>query len=363
MNEAISLEHLPLAWTQRPVTQTSPPEFAESVGFAPTVSNVVDHLVEMAVNIAANCKISDREFFSDLEATYNYLNRPENVVMASKCLLSRHGDKPVWLNEDMTLGTISQPENSKPPATLKWLKSQSIIHGVSYDLRERNIYSAQTSIEGYGDLLRGCGSLVVQDVKTKLSDENIENHGNSLLGHIREMIKSSDNLCDLKIIVGQKEMHVHKLLIGAVSSYFRGLACGQWKEMSTGVLNLDNLDVKDNGEGLYGTPHVVQSVIDWIYNGFLELDDGELGDENAIEDRLNHYLDVLKLADVWDIPMLRGHIENRLMKQWRKFIRPENVLDIKEIAESYNATGLRQFCDDYIEKNSTTVKEVAEQGQ
>src|SRR5262249_36505742 len=155
-------------------------------------------------------------------------------------------------NEDMPLANISRPDIDSSPATLKWLKATSIIHGVPYNLPRRNVYSAETSIERYGDLLRRCGSLMVRGVKAKMSEESVESHADNLIKSIREMILTSDNLCDLKIIVGGRDILVHRVVMCAVSSYFRGLTCGQWKETSSSVLNLDNIGKE--GEEFYGTP-------------------------------------------------------------------------------------------------------------
>jgi hypothetical protein len=104
---------------------------------------------------------------------------------------------------------------------MRWLPSNSIIHGVPYDLPEQNIYSAKASIERYGSLLRKCGSLVVQDIKPKLNNENIENHGNRILGNIRQMLKCSDGMCDMMIEIEGKQIKAHRLLMGTVSSFFR----------------------------------------------------------------------------------------------------------------------------------------------
>jgi hypothetical protein len=207
---------------------------------------------------------------------------------------------------------------------------------------------------------------VVQDIKPKLNSENIENHGNRILANIRQMLKQSDGMCDMIIEIEGEKIKAHKLLMGTVSSFFRNLACGQWKESSTGILNLDETPESDttvastNRTSQYGGAKAVNSVVEWTYNGFLELDDGEFQNDDGIEDRLNHYLDVLKLADMWDIPELRVHIENRVMQGGKVFIRPENVTPVKELATEYHANGLIEYCDAYIAKNLDAVKVVME---
>jgi hypothetical protein len=256
------------------------------------------------------------------------------------------------LNDDLSLNNISEflrsHENTDiTAASLTWLHTSSILHGVPYDLPTYGLYSAKLSLEPYRNLLRACGSHVVEKIKAVINSEGVENHGNNMMKRIREMLGKRDNMCDMKIVVEKKEHYAHRVLLAAVSPYFHSLCCGDWKEKSTGVLNLD--------EGTYGTSESVDSVIEWVYNGFLELDDGVLEDLDDVQSRLDHYLDVLELSNVWDIMELRGHIENRILTYANKFIRVENVSDIFNIAARYNAGDLKKFCEDFIETNRDVV--------
>ena len=68
-------------------------EFTESIEFTFIINNIIDYLIELVINIIIKCKINDREFFSNLEVIYNYLNRLENVIIINEYLLSRYEDK------------------------------------------------------------------------------------------------------------------------------------------------------------------------------------------------------------------------------------------------------------------------------
>ena len=113
---------------------------------------------------------------------------------------------------------------------------------------------------------------------------------------------------------------------------------------------------------MYGTPESVHSVIEWVYNGFLELDDGVLEDAEDVKSRLDHYLDVLELSNVWDIPELRVHIENRILSYAHVFIRVENVSDVSDIAARFNAVDLKRFCNNFIKTNKRVVELVGNFG-
>lgn len=369
MEQIVHSKFFSIAWTQRPIAGTTLCDFTDVITFVPDTFDVVEHLVELATTIAAKCLMSDECFYKDLDDTYKYLSRPTILSTASNYLRDKHNDKKIWLNEDISLEDLSKSSKERyqstivHPVSLNWLSAGSILHGVPYDVPSAKLYAAKASIERYGNLLRACGSHVVETINAIPHTECVENHGNNVLKHIREMLQTSDSMCDMKIIVGGKEYSAHRVLLGAVSSYFRVLACGTWKENSSGVIIFDASEVSESVEQATGilnqfsvTSSCVQSVLEWVYNGFLFLDDGNLEDDDNVKDRLDHYLDLLHISDMWDIPELRTHVENRILTRSTLFIRIENVADVLKIANEYNSTGLKGFCEDYLEKNRGLVE-------
>jgi hypothetical protein len=168
-----------------------------------------------------------------------------------------------------------------------------------------------------------------------------------MLGLIRDMMTKQGNVYDMRIAIQGQEFFAHRVLLGAVSTYFCSLCYGDWKEKSTGELDLD--------AETYGTAESVGSVIEWVYNGYLKLDDGLLP-EDEVSSRLDHYLDILGLSNVWDIVALRAHVENRILKYADQFIRVENVSNVMDTAGRYNAKVLKEFCEDFIAKNKRVVE-------
>jgi hypothetical protein len=352
MNEVLSPAFIPIAWTRRVFANTAPANFLAYIGFEPTIGDVVEHLVELATTFAAKCTMKEEKFFDDLAKTYDYLNQQERVLPASVYLLQRHLGKKVWLNEDLSLCDVSKFRKLGVPAdapisSLTWLSAKSILHGVPYDLPTYDLYSAKSSLEPYRNILRGCGSEVVENVKVVTNAESVENHGNYMLGVIRDMMTKQGNVYDMKIAIQGREFFAHRVLLGAVSTYFCRLCYGDWKEKSTGELDLD--------AETYGTAESVGSVIEWVYNGYLKLDDGLLP-EDEVTSRLDHYLDILELSNVWDIVALRAHVENRILKYADKFVRVENVSTVMDTAGRYNAKVLKEFCEDFIAKNKRVVE-------
>lgn len=352
MNNVLSPAFVAIAWTQRVFSSIAPATFLEPIGLEPTIADVVEHLVTLSTNVVGKCSIKEAKFFEDLAKTYDYLNQQDRLIAASTYVLQHHRERKVWLNEDLSLFDVSKFTKAgltadSPISSLMWLSAGSILHGVPYDLPTYNLYAAKSSLEPYRNLLRECGSEVVENVKVVTRVESIEDHGNYMFGRIREMMKTQENVYDMRITIQGQTYFAHRVLLGAISPYFYRLCYGDWKEKSTGELDLD--------AETYGTSDSVGSTIEWVYNGYLKLDDGLLP-EDEVPNRLEHYLDILELSNVWDITALRAHIENRILKYANKFIRVENVSAVLDMAERYNANDLKIFCVDFIEKNKRVVE-------
>ena len=69
MTEAILPKYLPIVWTKRPVLQLELIHVITGwIGFAPTVIELAQHLIQLATNIAMNYTSKHLAFFSDLQA-------------------------------------------------------------------------------------------------------------------------------------------------------------------------------------------------------------------------------------------------------------------------------------------------------
>jgi BTB/POZ domain len=355
LSEVCDPEYISICWTQCSFAATKPPKHLNYLGFSPSISMVVEHLVMLATHIANVTTIENKPFFVDLLETYEFIAKQENMGAASKLIKSAHPNAKIWLNDDVRLSNITgfvqaRPGYSdKPISSLTWLSSSSILHGVSYDLPSRGMYAAKTSLEPYSTLLRACGSRVVSTIKAVLQDEKVEDHGQLLLKRLRNIKERQPSLCDIQIEVDGKVHHAHRVILAAVSSYFEGLCLGEWEEKETGVLKLD--------KETYGTSASVTSVLEWAYNGFIELDDGMLkkDDLDQVQERLDHYLDCLELGNVWDVPEFRNHVENRILKFADLFIRIENVSVVHEMASRYQAGALKRHCVALISENKDIV--------
>jgi hypothetical protein len=270
----------------------------------------------------------------------------------------------------MHLGTIaerSRGPNFRRIDSLNWLRSASLVDGISYDAPTSNIYALKKSLTSFKPLLIASGMNVVKRHVTQPVREQFPDHPETILGKSLNEMRKSNSLCDMKIIVDGKTFFAHRIVLATFSSYFRSmLANGAWAETSTGILNLDDaaqsnqrIDGNRIGEAKYATNRSVATVLDWIYKGRIAIDDDtNFNGTEAVSDRLDFYLEILQLTDVWDITTLKTHIENRIIRRTDVFIRVENVSAVGELVNQYNAKEVAKHCKEFVEKNKTVVERI-----
>jgi len=383
IKEVIAPQYAPIAWTQRPICSPAPPLWGSALyDFSPSIEDVVLHLFELSTVVASKCRITEAKFFDDLRETYDYLQDPSRIGAASSLLLA-HSDKPIWLNEDIALDRLASARSFQYSlrvdnvANLQWRSIDSLLYGVLFDHTKSNTYSIKLSLEPYNTLLRACGTKGFNSLRPTLVPENIENHGANMFDRIKSMRESPDSLYDITIIVESHHFRAHRVVLAAVSTFFRTLASGsKWTELESGILDLDkhfapnDKQTQTSRDGItlcesasgrpYGTAESVTLVIEWVYSGSISLDDATLVESKDIAARLDLYLDTLQLADVWDIPLLRTHVENRILVATRLFIRPENVQGVRDRAKEYNASALFKHCVETFQGNKDVVERVAD---
>jgi hypothetical protein len=285
-------------------------------------------------------------------------------------LKSQYSDRALWLNEDIQLSSIAERRrgpNLRRIDSLNWLRSASLVDGISYDAPTSNIFALKRSLTGYKHLLIASGMNVVKRHVTQTVREQFPDHPETILGKSLNEMRKSNSLCDMKIIVDGKTFFAHRTVLATFSSYFRSmLANGAWAETSTGILNLDDAaqpnqrpDGIRTGEAKYATNRSVATVLDWIYKGRIAIDDDtNFNGTDGVSDRLDFYLEILQLTDVWDITTLKTHVENRIIRRTDVFIRVENVSAVGELVNQYNAKEVAKHCKEFVEKNKTVVERI-----
>uniref|UniRef100_A0AC34G0H1 BTB domain-containing protein n=1 Tax=Panagrolaimus sp. ES5 TaxID=591445 RepID=A0AC34G0H1_9BILA len=128
---------------------------------------------------------------------------------------------------------------------------------------------------------------------------------------------------DFTIIVGKKEIQVHKKVLMDASSVFAGMLESGMKEA------IENKMIIDEEEFSF---EVVDTAVQLCYNAFFLL-------EFNLEDMLSLY----KFADKYDI---KGSVEDSLIKG----ISASNVVQLVHFSTTFNAEKLHQNCVEFVIK-------------
>lgn len=366
LKEITTVDNIPVSWTQRHVASKPPPTWLSNIiDFGPTAAEVVKHLVELTTVVAQRCTLDDENFFTDLKATYEYLSHKNYIDESGTIILEHYADKALWLNEDGAIEDIAKGkkhglslfgrQSRGSVDSLNWKSTTSLVHGVTYDTPSCGLYAVKSSIILYQGLLLAAGSKVVTYPTTpQLPQYDEEPHKGSVLQRLNEM-RESVSLCDMIILVEGKSLFAHRAVLATVSSFFRSLASSnEWKESLTGRLNLNETN-SSIGSPSYANAECVSSVLDWVYTGLLSLDDTGLVTGEEITTRLDQYLDLLQLTDIWDIPKLKVVVENRIVQRAYQFIRIENVNDIHDLTKRFNASHVEKYCLEFCQMNKHIV--------
>ena len=380
MNEITLPAYTSIVWTQKFLPKHPPAGWIiERFDFSPTLNQVVNHLVDLATLVSPKCDLAEKEFFEDLKATYRHLSRPDLQQLASEIIKGHYPNAPIWLNEGSPLEDISPLqkqrfcglilEKKSTGATvdsLLWLPANHFVEGIAYDASQYNLHDVKTSVIPYRDLIRLCGLIIVRQTEVRLSPESVTLHSDTILQSLQEMRRSKDT-CDMTIRIEGRDYHVHLVIMAVFSSFFRNLIATQhmWKDLQMRTINLD---VSQPGEpststghsgiakGSYATADSVAAVIQWVYNGQLNIHDaGIMDNDDAVHARMDDYLDILQLADVWDIPSLKKHVENRILRNAALFIRIENVREVRDVVKQCNAKEIEKHCEKFENLNKEVV--------
>lgn len=361
--EVIEPQYMAIGWTQAFLPEQHPSLWITQLfSFIPSVEQVVRHLVQLATVVAPKCTLNNSQFFCDLEATYNHLNKAQICERAGAILKERYPDENVFLNIPASLErmsrdriTLGDPRTglgkiSSPVDSLLWLPAKRAVQGLPYDEHRCRIYPPKESLEPYGGLLRASGMNILRhvDAYPTTVEGSSGSHGDNILQMLRQM-KGAEDQCDLTITVQGRSFYVHRMILACFSSYFLRLVGPKtWKESRTGVVNMESTP--------FATTDSVAAVVDWVYRGSLDIRDNVADlDTDTASMRLNHYMDVLQLTDYWDIPMLKKQMESLILRDAFYFIRVENVRALRSIAEQCNAAEVRTHCERLEDSNKEIV--------
>lgn len=171
--------------------------------------------------------------------------------------------------------------------------------------------------------------------KTNFYDDLIELQG--LSGALQEETKSC-SACESMAILLKNELfsdvqfrlddgtiiYGHRCVLYARSDYFRKMFGGKMLESTMQQIDITGV-----------RKQVFEAVLEYLYTGKLEIDDGQLA------------VDVLKAADMFSMDDLR----RLCVKCVEQAVTTDNVAYICELADTHNSEQLKTYCMNYIMQN------------
>ncbi|KAH0561618.1 hypothetical protein KQX54_018115 [Cotesia glomerata] len=168
-------------------------------------------------------------------------------------------------------------------------------------------------------------NVTIESVSIKQSRFCLHNHPCNEI----ERFYNSEELSDVTIIVDQVRIPAHKVILAAHSEVFAKMLQSEMKEAKNNEINIEDLD-----------PEIILEMLHYCYKGTLKT-----------TNNVQIVLQVLKVADIYQIIKLKDFCEHRLMIE----ISSDNVLDIIDVADDSNAVDLRQEAIEFIAEHYETV--------
>jgi len=139
--------------------------------------------------------------------------------------------------------------------------------------------------------------------------------------------KSSSAFTDICLIVEGRRFPCHRVLLCAQSEYFQSMLCGNFSESSSFKSEIEMPDVAAS---------TFYHVMEHVYSNFIQ------------DLELDTVVDLLRVADLLLMPPLKNLCARQIIKS---YLDTTNVVEFLQVAELYNSTRLREYCEDFIEAN------------
>ncbi|KAL8877339.1 MAG: hypothetical protein Q9198_004626, partial [Flavoplaca austrocitrina] len=304
---------------------------------------VFDHL-QFLISIRNNVNdVELPEFLKDVQATYASLQDSEHSKAKIASIPSIR-DAEIWLNlptTDLTAISCSQLDGALRSA-------KSLCFNAPLDTH--TVERAKNFLIPYESLLRavGCVDMVRPPKPVMIPRGDARRPIDRILTAIREMRKDKDTV-DVILVVEGSEILAHRNFLIAASDKFRRQFSGEWGK---------NLDPKPTIPVEDLTFKTLSYMVDFAYTGEVVWPASHHDDDiNEVADKLDDLLDLLQGASKWLMDSLHDQTQRHILAKSETYIRPDNVDDVREVAELARAKHLVKFCDDYIQANSQFVQD------
>ncbi|KIK66157.1 hypothetical protein GYMLUDRAFT_219036 [Collybiopsis luxurians FD-317 M1] len=316
-----------IAWTQRCRFDIPPAQnliaVYPDIG-VPTAEDVVAHLRVLAIQVSRD-HAHDPSLICHLNATYDWL---QDNRSAAETVLRGHQNEPIFLN-------VADIDDPLEP--WEWRSASQLVLNLAYD--SGRFYTIQPFLHAFKDLLLATGARKRVDVtyedEAVFGDEDFER------------LRASGKLLDIELRPDPEHLEEdespNRLRLKAHAAYLAAHvphiedALTGWNEATERVLQFP------------GTYFGARAFLDIVYTGDIQAERTD-NEEQAME-LLKNLLEMLPVADSWDLPALRKKLGWFITTKYL-FIQPETLDMIRREAEEHHATELAQACKDFAEKNA-----------
>jgi len=158
---------------------------------------------------------------------------------------------------------------------------------------------------------------------------------NVLAKGLTEFLNSKE-LSDVTFTIEGKPFYCHRIVLAAVSEYFRAMFKSGMKESHESIIPISGI-----------TYELFEEFITYIYTGILKLK--EFANQ---EDCVTHYIELVKIADRFMIDDIKKQCEVALVK----YITHENASTLEETADLYKANQLKDYIMWYRSTQHSEIK-------
>lgn len=165
----------------------------------------------------------------------------------------------------------------------------------------------------------------------QLDDDSVKFEAGSKHGikalMVMDDLRKRQQLCDVIICVGNKQIHAHRLVLASFSSYFLAMFTNGMMESLQETVTLKDVDYK-----------TVELLVDFAYTGKLDI-------------TTDTVQSLLYASSLFQLSAIQKACSDFLQRQ----LHPSNCLGIRSFANAHSCTGLLQASEKYIHEHFNDV--------
>ncbi|KAI9838391.1 MAG: hypothetical protein M1819_005660 [Sarea resinae] len=349
LDESIQSKHSRVSWSQAPTLEIEPCDYVYSKVSnqgAPSTKQVWEHLRYLISlfnedETTRTYVSSDlQEILKDVQASYSFLQK------SSDLLTSIPGAKQakVWLNLSTTdLSSVGIKHVKESLTAIEHLCLHTPVDALP-------IRYVRPFLAPYEMLLRalGCASVYRPDISLPSGNETrfSEPSATATMAKLARQ-RETGNYCDAIFSVSGKIIYAHRSILAIYSPYCDAQFSGPWSaNLDTGVpIELEDM-----------TANSLEAIVAWAYTNHIDwpvLSDAN--DNESIATSLDFLLDLLVDTDRLLVSALHEKVEQHILRHATVYVRPDNVQDIRIVAQMHQAKMLKSYCEEFEARNRKLV--------